>query len=231
MLQGINKHYISRKAGHNFRLLARTAPSRPQPLWTSSTYLHQIDEKELLFVGETDNGERICIKFVRRYSKAAHEKLCRNVYRCEAARFWRHRSTRNINPSMKEWVPRKPQNFKERLVELIKPTLAMYEMSTSCSGRMAHQVSCSSTLTGRGVIGEVRHPIKLYERQQSGFLAAKWCIRWSSDKIRPRDDITMFKRVFLPLLEKCWIFRFLSTQAPQKLYTWLTHTSTYIQPP
>ena len=36
-------------------------------------YLHQIDEKELLFVGETGNGERICIEFVRRYSKAVHE--------------------------------------------------------------------------------------------------------------------------------------------------------------
>ena len=74
MLQGINKHGISRKAGHDLRFLARAAPSRPQPLWTSSKYLHEIDEKELLFVGETDNGDRICIKFVRRYSKAVHEK-------------------------------------------------------------------------------------------------------------------------------------------------------------
>ncbi|KXN89199.1 hypothetical protein AN958_05902 [Leucoagaricus sp. SymC.cos] len=37
-------------------------------------YLHQIDEKKLLFIGETDNRERICIKFVRRYSQAVHEK-------------------------------------------------------------------------------------------------------------------------------------------------------------
>ncbi|TDL19937.1 hypothetical protein BD410DRAFT_394386 [Rickenella mellea] len=37
-------------------------------------YLHQIDEKMLLFICETDNSERICIKFVRRYSQAVHEK-------------------------------------------------------------------------------------------------------------------------------------------------------------
>lgn len=37
-------------------------------------YVHQIDDKKLLFFGETDNTERICIKFVRRYSQAVHEK-------------------------------------------------------------------------------------------------------------------------------------------------------------
>ena len=37
-------------------------------------YLHQIDEEKLLFVGETNNKERICIKFVRRYSREVHQK-------------------------------------------------------------------------------------------------------------------------------------------------------------
>ena len=37
-------------------------------------YLRQIDEKKLLFLGENDNGKRICIKFVRQYSQAVHEK-------------------------------------------------------------------------------------------------------------------------------------------------------------
>jgi len=36
-------------------------------------YLHQIDQRKLLFFGETENGERICIKFVRRYSRAREE--------------------------------------------------------------------------------------------------------------------------------------------------------------
>jgi hypothetical protein len=40
-------------------------------------YLCQIDEKKLLFIGETDNGERICMKFVRRYSQAVHEKCAK----------------------------------------------------------------------------------------------------------------------------------------------------------
>jgi hypothetical protein len=31
-------------------------------------YLCQIDKKKLLFVGETEHTEKICIKFVRRYS-------------------------------------------------------------------------------------------------------------------------------------------------------------------
>lgn len=37
-------------------------------------YIHQIDEDKLLFIAETDNRERICIKFVRHYSRAAHEQ-------------------------------------------------------------------------------------------------------------------------------------------------------------
>jgi hypothetical protein len=40
-------------------------------------YLSQMDDSKLLFVGETDDGERICIKFVRRYSQAAHEKCAK----------------------------------------------------------------------------------------------------------------------------------------------------------
>jgi len=40
-------------------------------------YLHQIDQRTLLFFGETDNGERICIKFVRRYSRRVHEECAK----------------------------------------------------------------------------------------------------------------------------------------------------------
>ena len=41
-------------------------------------------EKKLLLVGETDNGEKICIKFLRPYSQAAHEK-CANTGIFEAS--------------------------------------------------------------------------------------------------------------------------------------------------
>jgi hypothetical protein len=67
----------------NHALLENLDPQFPDPrtyrsLETETTvnfkYLCQIDEKKLLFIGENDNGERICIKFVRRYSQAAHEK-------------------------------------------------------------------------------------------------------------------------------------------------------------
>jgi hypothetical protein len=67
----------------NPTLLENLDPQFPDPrmyrsLETKATvnfkYLRQIDEKKLLFVGENDNGERICIKFVRRYSQTVHEK-------------------------------------------------------------------------------------------------------------------------------------------------------------
>ena len=51
-------------------------------------YLCQLDEKKLLFVGETDNRERICIKFVRQYSRA--REMCGNGHRSEVERFRRH---------------------------------------------------------------------------------------------------------------------------------------------
>ena len=52
----------------------RTYRSLESKTTVNFKYLRQIDEKKLLFVGETDNEERICIKFVRRYSRAVHEK-------------------------------------------------------------------------------------------------------------------------------------------------------------
>ena len=67
----------------NPALLENLDPQFPDPrtyrcLETDTTvnfnYLRQIDEKKLLFIGENDNGERICVKFVRRYSQAVHEK-------------------------------------------------------------------------------------------------------------------------------------------------------------
>ncbi|KAH9955729.1 hypothetical protein BGW80DRAFT_1213867 [Lactifluus volemus] len=67
----------------NHALLENLDPQFPDPrtyrsLETETTvnfeYLCQIDETKLLFIGENDNGERICIKFVRRYSQAVHEK-------------------------------------------------------------------------------------------------------------------------------------------------------------
>lgn len=71
------------KALTNPALLQNLDPQFPDPctyrsLKTEITvnfkYLRQIDEKKLLFVGETNNGERICIKFICRYSQAVHEK-------------------------------------------------------------------------------------------------------------------------------------------------------------
>ena len=52
----------------------RTYRSLETKTTVSFKYLRQIDEKKLLFFGETENTERICIKFVRRYSQAVHEK-------------------------------------------------------------------------------------------------------------------------------------------------------------
>ena len=75
----------------------------------------------------------------------------------------------------------------------------MYEMSTSWFGRMAHHISCSSTLTGRGVIGEVRHPVNVNK-------VDFWRPNDVSDGLlikSDHDDVAMFKRVFLPLLGKC----------------------------
>jgi len=40
-------------------------------------YLHQIDQRKLLFFGETEDGERLCIKFVRRYSRRVHEECAK----------------------------------------------------------------------------------------------------------------------------------------------------------
>ena len=71
MLQGINKNCISRKARHISGSSHVGSFETATPV--NIKYLHQIDEKELLFVGETDNEERICIKFVRRHPKAVHE--------------------------------------------------------------------------------------------------------------------------------------------------------------
>ena len=68
---------------NNPALLENLDPGLPDPrtyscLETEATvnfkYLCQIDETKLLFVGKTDNGERICIKFVHQYSQAVHEK-------------------------------------------------------------------------------------------------------------------------------------------------------------
>ena len=91
----------------------------------------------------------------------------------------------------------------------VKPTFAMYEMSTSWFGRMAHQVSCSLTLTGRVVIGEVRHPISVNKVDfwrpndvSDGFLIKS-------------DDIAMFKRVFLPLLGNVESFDFYQPKHPR----------------
>jgi len=70
----------------NTALLENLDPQYPDPrtyrsLESKTTvnfkYLRQMDEKKLLFVGETDNGERICIKFVCRYSQAVHEKCAK----------------------------------------------------------------------------------------------------------------------------------------------------------
>lgn len=67
----------------NPTLFEKLDPQFPDPrtfrsLETENTvhfkYLHHLDEKKLLFIGETDNRERICVKFVRRYSRAVHEK-------------------------------------------------------------------------------------------------------------------------------------------------------------
>jgi hypothetical protein len=53
-------------------------PRTYRSLETDSTvefkYTDHMDANKLLFIGKTNNGERICIKFVRRYSRAAHEK-------------------------------------------------------------------------------------------------------------------------------------------------------------
>jgi hypothetical protein len=71
------------KALENPAVLADLDPRFPDPrtyrsLETDCTvkfeYIDQIDQHKLLFFGKTDNGESICIKFVRRYSRAAHEK-------------------------------------------------------------------------------------------------------------------------------------------------------------
>jgi len=40
-------------------------------------YFLQIHEEKLLFFGKADDGQSICIKFVRRYSQAAHEKCAK----------------------------------------------------------------------------------------------------------------------------------------------------------
>ena len=64
-------------------LIEDLSPRFPDPrmypsLETNSTvnfkYVRQMYEKKLLFLGKTDSGERICIKFVRRYSRETHEK-------------------------------------------------------------------------------------------------------------------------------------------------------------
>ena len=67
----------------NPALIEDLDPRFPDPrtyhsLETNSTvnfkYVGQMYAKRLLFLGKTDNGERVCIKFVRRYSREAHEK-------------------------------------------------------------------------------------------------------------------------------------------------------------
>jgi hypothetical protein len=64
-------------------LIEDLSPQFPDPrtypsLETNSTvkfeYVRRMYEKKLLFLGKTDSGERICVKFVRRYSREAHEK-------------------------------------------------------------------------------------------------------------------------------------------------------------
>jgi hypothetical protein len=71
------------EALENPAVLADLDPRFPDPrtyrsLETDCTvkfkYVSQMDQQKLLFFGKTDNGESICIKFVRRYSRAAHDK-------------------------------------------------------------------------------------------------------------------------------------------------------------
>ena len=67
----------------NPALLENLDPQFPDPhTYTSKTktsearfkYLEHIYPNKLLFFGETDDGQRICIKFVHRYSECVHEK-------------------------------------------------------------------------------------------------------------------------------------------------------------
>jgi len=73
MLRRSDKPHTSRKLGPQF-----PDPHTYRSFETETTvnfkYLRQLDEKKLLFVGAADNRGRICIKFVRRYSRAVHEK-------------------------------------------------------------------------------------------------------------------------------------------------------------
>jgi len=79
-IQSLRQCYEALK---NPALIEDLVPEFPDPrtyhsLETDSTvkfkYHGQMDEQKLLFVGETENGEKVCIKFVHRYSRAAHEK-------------------------------------------------------------------------------------------------------------------------------------------------------------
>jgi hypothetical protein len=142
-------------------------PRRYRSLETKITvnfkYLHQIDEKKLLFIGENDNGERICIKFVRRYSQAVHEKCAQMGIAPKLRGFenigagWKmvlmDALDEEYQPFNKRTLPVGAENTSEiDWSNSIKPTLctAMYEMSTSWLGRMASRGLCSSTLTGQG---------------------------------------------------------------------------------
>jgi hypothetical protein len=55
------------------RNVSGSTPSRPR----RHKSVCPMNENKLLFVSKTDHGARICIKFVRRHSQAAHEKCAK----------------------------------------------------------------------------------------------------------------------------------------------------------
>ncbi|KAG5635658.1 hypothetical protein H0H81_010494 [Sphagnurus paluster] len=194
-------------------LLKHLDPRFPDPrtyrsLETETTvnfeYLHQIDEQKLLFMGKTDNRERICIKFVRRYSREAHEK-------CAAMGIApRLRGFEDIGAGWKmvimdaldeEYEPFDHSTLPEGAEELLRDRFVELHQANLVHGdvRGANIMVRKDEMPGlmlvdydwAGIVGEVRYPMNVN----------KVDIWWPDDVsdgllIKPDHDIAMLEYIF-----------------------------------
>ncbi|KAG5634892.1 hypothetical protein H0H81_000409 [Sphagnurus paluster] len=197
----------------NPALLQTLDPQFPDPrtyrsLWTETTvnfkYLCQINQKKLLFIGETNAKERICIKFVRRYSQAAHEKCAEMGIAPKLRGFeeigagWKmvimDALDMEYQPFDKRTLPvGTEKHLGERLVELhqanfVHGDIRTANIMTRKDGKLGLMLV---DYDWSGVIGEVRYPMNVNKIDL-----------WRPDDvcdgllIKSDHDIAMFEHIF-----------------------------------
>ncbi|KAF8872180.1 hypothetical protein CPB84DRAFT_1799876 [Gymnopilus junonius] len=166
-------------------------------------YLRPIDEKKLLFIGENDDGKRICIKFVRRYSEAVHQKCAEMGIAPKLRGFqdigagWKMVVMDTLDEEYQAFkkgsLPVGAEKYlKERLVELhqanfVHGDVRDVNIMVRKDGKLGFMLV---DFDWSGVIGEVRYPMNVNK--------SLWRPDDVSDGllIKAKHDIAMFECIF-----------------------------------